>query len=283
MCITAHRARLTNTILYGGLAEHQGDLVHVTGYQNTVANQHTGPNMMILPVPAEPGSMTPENFLDTERTPGVLQDMVTALRLSGGGSKGLSFSRSIGSAPPMQVFNHGIYTVAMGYEVTEAALQEALARVPAQKRPTPNWEVLLSFPENFPGETLLYLCFDNAEAAKATPLMYWYKPMTAGSTRVFLPALDGHDGRAPQPGKMVGVDHTIIVGEMRSGGVPVRYQGDVEPLRPFLPERVLGCDLSNTWLPNGDFVVDLDPNARGSRMIERTHSSERFAAYSDLD
>ena len=63
MCVSAASASLSNTIVYCGLAEKNGRVVHVMGYQNRAENLAAGPNCMILHLPAV-GPMSPDNMPD---------------------------------------------------------------------------------------------------------------------------------------------------------------------------------------------------------------------------
>jgi hypothetical protein len=53
MCVSTDRAEFSGTTLYAGRRHHpQHGLIHVLGYQNTAANLATGPNAMLLHLPA---------------------------------------------------------------------------------------------------------------------------------------------------------------------------------------------------------------------------------------
>ncbi len=272
MCVSLYPARLSQTRLMGHCTQIQGQTRHVIGYQNTVRNRHSGPNAMVLPVPVAPGApFGPRNFLDTSRARNILKDMVdaTTVRTRGGGSFG-------GGAKGMMVFDHDIYSVAVGQEVTEAALREALDSVPERRRPDLNWSVLKAYPTDYPAEAgwwLAIFCFDNAEAADADPLLYHYQP--ANPDELFLPALDAHHGGAPVPGELVDTDHDILVGS--DTGVPVHYtDGPNAGLAQYLPQRVRRAPVHDK-LPNGDFVVNVhEANSSASPRVLRTNSSRSF-------
>lgn len=273
MCVTAYPSHMSATTLYGGTAVKDGLRVHVIGYQNTVVNMYPGANMMILPIPAVPDTVGPHSFFDTERAPHVLDDMVEALRVAAPRTRSATFG-AVAKGVAMQVFNSGIYTIALGHEVTAEALEEAMERVPAHKRPLPNWDVLLAYPQLYAGWTLAYCCFNNADAARATPLLYRYQPLDVGSTRVFLPALDAHTGRPPLPGEPVVVDHTVILQADDFGGAPVYYRNDIGGMERYLPKHVVGLQLLGERLPNGDFTADVtDVDTRGNLQVARTNSS----------
>jgi hypothetical protein len=242
-----------------------GGLRHVIGYQNTAQNLHDGPNAMILPIPAA-NELGPRSFLDTSRAPHILADMVASTTIQ---SRGLAGGGSFGA--PMTVFDHGVYSIAVGREVTEAALTEALALIPERRRPQLNWDVLGAYPELYPGSTLAILCYDAREATEAGPLLYHYQPLDP--TTLFLPALDAHTGRRPVPGELVIVDHDILVGS--DTGAEVDYRDNLGILDAFLPRRVLRCGIADR-LPNGDFTVDTAQLANGTAQAVRTNSTQQY-------
>lgn len=160
----------------------------------------------------------------------------------------------------MTVFNHGLYTIAVGREVTKEVLVEALSRVPADRRPELNWDVLGAYPQLYPDYTLAFCCFNTREIAEAGPLLYHYQPLDP--SKLFLPALDAHDGRRPVPGAPVGTDHDLLVGS--TTGQSVNYRDRLGDLAEYLPRWVLRAAVSD-WLPNGDFTVNTaDLNQVGS-------------------
>ncbi len=251
MCITLRAAELSNTKLYAGEARRGDTYVHVIAYQNKAATE--GPNAMILPLPAAvmPG---PENVVDTRRFKRFLDDMHDATRITVPGS------RSTLGAPDAQVFDIGSYTVVLA--ASPSAVPEALARVPANKRPAVNALVLGAFEELYPGWPLAVCCWDGS--FEAEPLLWWYEPRIPD--QLFAPALDAHDGQPPRTDARVRVDHHVAFGStLRPTGNAVYGYGpdesgdnDDAPLPPLiaatglLPPRVCGTRVTGT-MPNGDF------------------------------
>ena len=263
MCCSMRPARFEETIVYVGEVEHPVyGLVHTLGYQNSVVNLATGPNAMILHIPAGV-AMTQDNFIVTENCPRILRDMVDALKPPVVPLGEPVYRTAIGAkSSPVHVFDHDIYTVVLSEDAS--LIPEALSRVPVEKRPAINQPLFDFYADEFPGWSVALCCFDNKQASQAAPMFMHYKPMDDGS--MHWPSLDCHTGDVPDVNAMVAVDHWIIAGSHRmdpDGGVAVRYSGDCDPdVRAFLPNHVIGRHFK-TMLHNGDFVIDPEDVASG--------------------
>jgi len=264
MCITFREAELSNTKLYAGEARRGDAHVHVIAYQNKAATR--GPNAMILPLPAAvmPG---PENVVDTRGFKRFLDDIHRATERHD--------FLDLRAAPGAQVFDVGSYTVVL--TASPLAVPEALASVPASKRPAVNALVLDAFEKLYPGWPLAVCCWDGS--FEAEPLLWWYEPRMPD--QLFAPALDAHDGQPPRADAEVRVDHHVAFGStLHPTGDEVHYRDDVHvrdarpapswlaphesasredspPPRPaastgLLPPRVRGTRLTGS-MPNGDF------------------------------
>jgi hypothetical protein len=262
MCVSVAPARLTGTILYVGRRTHpEHGPVEVLGYQNTVANLATGPNAMLLHLPAT--GMTRANFLDTEQSPDVLRDLVDALRpVSWAGPA----SRSVAAGPPqpVEVFDHGVYTVVLAADPRD--IPAALDQVPEHKRPSLSPDLFRFYAETFPAYPVALCCFDNAEARRAGPLLMWYQPLFPD--RLTAPALDCHTGGVPDVDGWVRPDHWVVFGlddAPGEWGSPVAYRRPPGPLADFLPQRVIGQAVDDGYLRNGDFVLSVE-DARAGRL-----------------
>ncbi|UNS98918.1 hypothetical protein MMF93_22495 [Streptomyces tubbatahanensis] len=256
MCVSTGPADFSGTTLYVGRHRHpERGLVHVLGYQNTAVNRADGPNAMLLHLPAT--AMTRDNFLDVGRDTDVLERMVRAVRPRSRGAGGAAVMDWMGAEESVQVFEHDVYTVLLATDPT--ALPSALERVPARKRPALDPALMRFYAERYPGYAMAVCCFDNAEAARAKPLLLWYRPLDADVLTA--PALDAHTGRPPGMVGKVPVDHWVLFGSdeaPRVWGAPVSYNLDLRHrLRAFLPTRVVGAHFSGL-LPNGDFAVHHD-------------------------
>ncbi|MFY9457776.1 MAG: hypothetical protein WAP23_02500 [Candidatus Spechtbacterales bacterium] len=258
MCTTTEPARLSGTILFGKETMHpNGKVVHTMGYQNRAQNLAEGPNAMILPFPAIPGSMSQRNVLDTSRCPQILEDMARALTPRDRGEHSLTFGASRGSSK-VEVFHHGIYTVVLAEDAS--AIPGALDRVEPDRRPPLNTPIFETYSEWYPAWGAIALCcFNNKYARDATPMLWWYEPIDP--EELFLPGLDCHTGGIPDLNAHVRVDHTIAVASYRmpaTSGVHVSYTNPIpESMDPFLSERVTGNQLQMPSVKNGDFIVNL--------------------------
>ncbi|MFD0856705.1 hypothetical protein ACFQ07_31020 [Actinomadura adrarensis] len=238
------------------------------GYQNTAQNLATGPNAMLLHLPAR--GMTQANFIDTSECPRILRDMVDALQpVSRGVAGAQAFAAAPSGPPPVQIFDHDIYTVVLATDPT--LIPDALEQVPPQKRIAVNRPLFDFYAAMYPGYAVALCCFDNSEAKQANPLLMWYTPQD--ENRFALPAVDCHTGGVPDLRADVLTDHWVVFGTDEAApdwGVPVHYtkgrsralgaflpkrlSRTQSPAEAFLPERVIGMRFTG-WQPNGDFVI----------------------------
>lgn len=254
MCVTIGAAELSNTILYSGEIIEDNKIIHVLGYQNNVKNLTSGPNAMILPLPAK-SELTERNMLDTSEYKECLKEMAETLQFDG-----LSLTKSLSMSFSVQIFNKGDYTVVLSKQAT--AIPEALKLVPEHKRPIISTEFFEAYQEWYPSWPIAVCCFE-AKAMEAAPLLWWYEPLD--SSKFFLPALDGH-GKVPNLKEKVQVDHTIIIGSQAQHAFKVHYYKDVSSLKKYLPAKILGRKMKGRH-PNGDFYVKIKDN--GSLKIDR--------------
>lgn len=246
MCITMHPARLTGTKLYAGEAMRGDRYVHVLAYSNSAKNTHSGPNAMILPLPAK--NFTQENAIDTRAFKGFLDSILEA-------TKPLTFAegndaRSRGVSKAL-VFDVGGYTVVTSTDAR--SIGEALDQVPANRRPELNQDVLDSFAVNYPGWPIAVCCWDGS--LKAEPLLFWYEPLDP--TILFAPALDSHGGEGPTQGE-VDIDHIISFGSTINplGPREVKYPSGIpSEVAALLPPKAVGQKFKGK-LGNGDFYFN---------------------------
>jgi hypothetical protein len=279
MCVTLGAARLSKTILYAAEVCPDGmEVLHVLGYQNSVQNLSSNGaargNAMILPFPALPGTMTRKNVVPTDQCPHILEDLAETVRWQNA-TRSLGIAKDAG--PGVEVFDTGIYTVVLAEDA--GAIPGALKRVPAAKRPALNPPIFDAYARWYPDWTIALCCFNNAEAARATPLLWWYRP--ANPEELFAPALDCHSGEVPDLNAEVVVDHTVAVGsyvmdrEDFWSSLPKYHKRGAEvweslerltrvPYRdtvpaaahPFLCNHAVGS-IYERKMPNGDFVCAL--------------------------
>ncbi|WP_432035934.1 hypothetical protein [Streptomyces cucumeris] len=254
MCISMAPAGFSGTTVYAGRRHHpEHGLIHVLGYQNTSVNLATGPNAMLLHLPALP--MARENFLSVGTSDDILERMVDAVRPIPVAAPATMDWMSWDPVPRVAVFDHDVYTVLLARDAT--AIPEALYQVEPRKRPRLDPRLLEFYAERYPCHTIAVCCFDNGDAQRAKPLLMWYEPLDPD--QLTLPALDCHTGGPPDPDAEVPVDHWVLFGtdEAPEGwGEPVDHPAGMRhTLRGFLPDRVMGAYYGQEALPNGDFTL----------------------------
>lgn len=263
MCCTLRPAALSNTILYSGEALNEGKLVHVLGYQNRARNLFAGPNAMILPFPAE-AKMGRANCLNGTGLRWLMKnlaepfEMKRIMRSMGSSKSALLGSRGI------SVFESGEYTVVLADDARD--IPTALDKVPEAKRPELNEEVFDSYAKWYPNWPIALCCFESRKEMEPDPLLWWFEPMD--EKVLFAPALDAHNGSAPDLSAQVRVDHTVVFGSTRTPrGATVRYRSAVpQHVVPFMPGRVVGHDFKGSQ-QNGDFAIPV------SRLTDLSESS----------
>lgn len=257
-CCSMFPAKFTSTIGYAGEGRHDGQIVHVLGYQNTAQNDlPSGANALFLPIPAQAGTMRQTNILDTSKYKNVLTDIKNAIPVSV--PRGATFGKSKASPQAAAiVFEHDIYTIVLAPNAK--AIPEALAKVPAAKRPAMNNAIFEAYDKWYPGWTFALCCFNTKEKKEAAPMVWWYQPLY--KDKLFFPALDAHSGKPPDLNANVDVDHTLAFGSVarklpQGSSNPVRYR-DVLPknVKDLFPPDVTG-DQFQREMKNGDFWLNL--------------------------
>ena len=247
-------AELSGTFLYCGRRNHpRHGWIDVLGYQNTVVNLASGPNAMLLHLPAR--RMTSSQFVPVGDCDAFLRDMVEAVRPRSRGMAAVASVMTDTDSVTVEVFDHDIYTVVLASDAR--AVPGALEQVEPRKRPALNAALFEFYAAQFPDYPIAVCCFDNAEAEQAKPLLLWYEPLD--DARLVVPALDCHSGAVPDLDAEVDVDHWVLFGtdatELPSWGAPVAYSQTPAPeLREFLPACVVGRYYGGR-MPNGDFAI----------------------------
>ena len=235
MCITSAAATLSSTYVGAWEIEHPTyGYRHVMAYQNAPQNLSEGANCMLLHLPAaEP--LLPEYLLNTADCPNLLRQMAAS-------KTSREASRSLAIPQQVYVVEMGIYHVVLLNEKTPAALEMALAQVPAEKRPQIAPELLQFFSTHFPDYPIVLACFNNRESKQASPIMLHFKP--SNPSQLFFNLLEGHDGGPPQLNQLVERHQAVIAGsnrvEARGNQFPYQFEplGIPEALHPFLPTVV---------------------------------------------
>lgn len=248
MCITIHASKLSSTKLYAGETTIDGVYHHVLGYKNHAENKSRGPNAMVLPIPAK-NTLGSHSAFDTRSFKGFIDDICNSTK-----EHRLSRSRGIGGLDGLKgkaaVFDVGSYTIVVGNKMDVA--MAAVTKLPNGKRPEMNPVVLSAMAEMYPNWAFAFCCWDGSKVLQAEPLLFVYEPMAP--SLLFAPALDAHDGNAPQEG-VVDVDHIVTFGSTihPSGTAPIRYHEPLpDAVKGILPTHAVGQRVTGR-LPNGDF------------------------------
>ncbi len=250
MCITIGPARLEKTILLANSVELDGRTINVIGYQNVATNQDHGPNAMVLPFPAAT-PMTQANCIDVSGHPDLLKRYAALVPREQ--TRSMSRGLTLSAKSAAEVFDSGSYTVVLASDAT--AIPEAIDRVPAHRRPRLHPELFDAYGLWYPGWSVALCCWDGT--IEAEPLLWWYEPLPEFVHRHFLPGLDGHDGRVPDPSGGADVDHVIVVGSHERDHLPLaREILDSVPssIGRFLPVNVRGGRIHRR-MANGDWVL----------------------------
>lgn len=248
MCVTLGPAHLSKTVL---LAHALPDGRNVIGYQNHANNRQRGPNAMVLPFPSE-HPMTRENCIDLSAHPKLFREYAEIVRPRERSSRMTKGARFL-SAP--EVFDSGSYTVVLAANARE--IPSVLDAVPENKRPQLHPELFDAYAHWYPGWTVALCCWGGE--IEAEPMLWWYEPTAPYRDAHFLPGLDGHDGRVPDPArKSVAVDHTIVVGAPQTTRGRPNAEGLLDgvrsDLRALLPDHVYGGVIERQ-MQNGDWVL----------------------------
>ncbi len=211
-------------------------------------------NALILPIPDAFGNI---EVIDTTAFGDFVTDIKRALTPVRRGRGSLGGVDRGGDAKSVRIVEFDIYTIVIS--ASAEAIEKALAKVPANRRPALNDKVLGKYTPWYKGWALAVCCFDNREAKRGKPLLFKYKPSKQkDKSKMFIPMLDDHSGNGPDLKAQVDVDHTIFAAAPGMiGGKRVSYSNLAggHAAQRDLPEFVVGESLSGKYL-NGDVIVD---------------------------
>jgi len=261
MCITSSPASLTSTYVYVGDAKHPitGKYVHVLAYQNKAKNKHSGPNSMLLPIPAT--SLSSENALGAKESPDFLKGLWSSV-------SSLFEERSLSRGGPnskVEVFQTGSYTVALAK--TSADLIHAISALPSKVRPALNRALVESFSQNYPDWPIAVCAWDGN--IEPEPLVWWYEPLDP--SKVFTPALDAHNGKAPVKNADVRRDHHLMVGStIQPFGISSKPTIS-SALSPYISDAIWGV-----YNKGSDFNRDYFVSVEEMRGLKPPIKDQRF-------
>ena len=256
MCMTLAPSRMSGTILYAAETTKNDRLIHVMGYQNRAENLGSGPNAMLLPIPSAL-PMGPENAVDMTTAKTVLRDyereyLAQHTRRTRGTK---SFSLGRDDHDEVQVFDSGSYTVVLASDTK--FIHTALGQVPAHKRPKPNPMIFEAYGKLYPGWHIALCCYNGS--VDAEPMVWQYEPLDP--SHLWLPALDGHDGKAPNLNAVVERDHTVIVSLVNSPRSKVACDTKFRDTLPVTHQYLFGSSFhgiqAHGRTKNGDVMVPI--------------------------
>ena len=246
MCCTLSPSEASKTIVYccETYAPDSRDVIHVNAYANSASSR--GPNAMILPVPTAE-EIGPANVINMSE-PGarnILKDYAKAIKAGAERPRTMSFgSRGVTRGEPL-VFDVGSYTLVTAN--TAADIPLALERVPVARRPKLNQAIFDAYDALYKSNVWKW----------SFVLAWWYKPID--DSKLFFPALDGHDGKAPDLNGIARRDHTLVAASTFAATVEPTHVRFSAPrpatVAPYFPSAVIGAEYQMP-MPNGDFTFD---------------------------
>lgn len=255
MCVSTAPARFSSTSVMVNAAKHPttGKLIHVLAYQN--APEHLADangNAMLLHFPTK--KLGKDNIVDTSSFPHFLEDMIRAVKPEALLRRRGAITRD--ATPKVEIFDHDIYTIAVSSDAK--AIANALKSVPEDRRPQVNKKLFKWYADNFPGWSFALCCFNNRDAMKAKPLLWWYEPIDP--RKLMMPGIDAHTGEVPRMSEMVKMDHWVFAGMQApkpgANTVEVTYRDPLPDFaRAILPKYIIG-EYQGGSAKNGDFIVD---------------------------
>jgi hypothetical protein len=282
MCIFSNLAEVEGTRIFVGA---NSGWQHFVIYQNKVANLAapikpsfpagksglsnpwnspsgkvvTPGNAMIFPVPAK-HPITPDNLVSLDNCSSLLKDMWRFANPA----VSMGITRGFDEVPKsISVYEIGLYTVVISNNAnTEAVMQVIEKKVPADRLPSIDPQLIDWFAKMYNGWPLIIACFANTASEWSVPFGVFYDPIWPDL--IFVPGADAHDGEPPKIGLPVDVNHVLMFGADKvSNGVPfsdVLKAGAASrlgmELTAKLPGMFTGVEATGR-LPNGDWVIQL--------------------------
>jgi hypothetical protein len=262
VCVALHDASFGQTTVAGWRFPRRQ--THCVMYGNEPRNRVTVPNAMLLHIPVAHGTtLTRDNFLPTSGLSLVLEDMwLAAPKFEERLTRSIQFGVAKGGS--VAVFDMGKYTWVAATRADPAQVSAALETVRPDRRPQVGEPLIEFYLRTWPDDALAIACFNQASGEATEPAAIEYVPQNWDVLR--MPAVDAH-GEIPGFDRPVTVNHRLIIGtdEFGAGGrVTYREQGRMDPrLREVLPGRVVGAELLQVPMANGDFYVDFGRFTRG--------------------
>jgi hypothetical protein len=263
MCCSAWQVNFNKTITGTWEVMVEDRLMHVLWYQNEIAptdniDASTG-NCLIVPIMGDWKSI---RLLNTTSAPTILRDISLSLRdpdpplsFAAGGSGKMGTGGMI-------FLKFDIFDIVLAENAQDIA--QVLPQIVENKRPKINDEVFGILDRWYKCPVAL-CCFNNGEAMEAKPIAFAFEPYFPDRLMVY--TLDAHDGKPPDPNRVVRLQHTIFVGSYLTGkehGAAIKFSDQIAPdLAPYVLPNVLGEKINDAFMENGDFVFDINEVRNG--------------------
>lgn len=254
MCLTSGPAKLSGTKILAMRLENQQ---HLIAYSNSVENTSGRPNSMILPVP---GKLSKEDFFDTTAYPHFMDEIEEQIKPK---VRSKSFSRSLSANDDLSFENFQLGNYNVFISESAQTIGKAIEKLEDSKRPEISKDILSFLDERYKGWSFVICCFDAKDKVSAQPVMFKYTPLNKDI--LFFPAIDSHDGKAPDMGRNVHVDHYIITNIENPSKSEVPF---TEPVPEFLKDFNYVGMVYDGYFSNGDFYLSENTNYKFIRQQE---------------
>lgn len=246
-------------------------------------------NCLIIPLLGRWSSI---RLLNTMSAPSMLMDVQEALRFPPMRDLDapLAAASGWGGSGGMVFLKFDIYDIVIAENALD--IPAVLGQIDPAKRPRVNDDVF-RFMSDWYGCPVALCCFSDFERGESKPLGFAFEPLYPQTLVVY--TFEGHDGKSPDPSRIVRLDHTIFVGSYLT---PAQYCGHIQytddiaaDLKPYLLDHAMGLRVEQP-MENGDFVFQtkavrsghfegvrgLPPNAPAG-VTRQWHSITRPLAY----
>ncbi len=265
MCISAWPTEFSSTITGTWEVLVEDRLHHVLWYQNRVGGKRGSMhpagvalppfmgNCLIIPLLGKWDSI---RLLNTMSAPSLLLDVQTAMKAPA--ARGVDLEQVAtaswgGSGGGMVFMKFDIYDIVIAENAVD--IPAVLDQIVPEKRPRVNDDVF-QLMNDWYGCPVAVCCFNDVERGESKPLAFAFEPLYPSNLVVY--TFDGHDGRPPDPKKIVHLDHTIFVGSYLTDANQcgkIRYSDNIAvDLKPYVLRNAMRIILDDVVMENGDFV-----------------------------
>lgn len=240
-------SKMSDTIVFAGIAT-DGD--HLLGYQNKAQNLNTNLNVnaMIIPVPSSE-DLFQDNIFDLSNDKELFKNISESLFPNILETNTRSFSMMKGG-DSFQIFKSGNYTVVSASHA--GLLSKAIENLNKKMQPKLSDDIIYAYYDWYPKEKwkMTLFIWSGQDQMESDPVLIKYKP--SDDSHLFLPGLDGHNGKRPNLRYAIRRDHTLIVGHKSlKNNIPLYFSNqnakDIFPSN-FDGFRIKENDANCDWL-----------------------------------